>query len=136
MKKSVLIGCGSVFALFLLVGACVAVISGGMSDIDQNADSQGPDKSEEEPKKEEVKKEKPKDETGVTLKNFEKIENGMSYDEVVKILGKEGELQSQAGEGQLKTEMYKWDGESGLGANMNVTFQGDKVQSKAQFGLQ
>lgn len=105
-----------------------------MNDTDQRADSQVPDKSGEEPKEEEVKKEKPKDETGKTLKNFEKIENGMSYDEVIKILGKEGELQSQAGEGQFKTEMYKWDGD-GLGANMNVTSQGDKVQSKAQIGL-
>lgn len=56
----------------------------------------------------------------------------MSYEEVVAILGSEGELLSQAGEGEFKSEMVQWDGDNGL----NVTFQNDKVQSKAQFGLE
>lgn len=138
MKKGLLIGCGSVFALFLLLGACVAVIGSNMDDTDTAADSTEQDKPKEEEEKEEPKEEKPeepKDESGVTLANFEKIENGMSYEEVVDILGGEGELLSQAGEGEFKTEMYKWDGEGGFGANMNVTFQNGQVQSKAQMGL-
>jgi len=59
----------------------------------------------------------------------------MTHEEVVAIIGNESELQSEAGDGEYKTQMYTGKGEKGLGANANVTFQGDKVEAKAQFGL-
>lgn len=73
----------------------------------------------------------------ITLEEFNKIKNGMTYEEVVKIVGGEGTLQSEAGDGQYKISMYSWEGEGGLGANANVTFEGTKkkVTAKAQFGL-
>lgn len=92
--------------------------------------------AKEEPKKAEPKKEVNK--PTITKAEFDKIKNGMTYDEVVKIIGGKGELNSETGaEGDdLYTVMYTWKGES-LGANANAMFQGNPatVQSKAQFGL-
>lgn len=71
----------------------------------------------------------------ITMEEFNQIQNGLALEQVEKIVGGKGELQSSAGDGQYKTEMYTWKG-NGMGANANVTFQGGKVMAKAQFGLQ
>lgn len=74
--------------------------------------------------------------TGVNMTNFSKLRNGMSYQEAVKILGKEGEVLSESEIGGIKTVMYKWDADEGSwGANMNAMFQNGKLMSKSQFGL-
>lgn len=76
----------------------------------------------------------------VTMEKFSKIQNGMSYKEVVSIIGSEGELISQNHiEGapgvmaSIDTAMYTWSNKSL--SNMNATFQNDKLMSKAQLGL-
>ncbi|PLR79539.1 hypothetical protein CVD25_21820 [Bacillus canaveralius] len=74
----------------------------------------------------------------VTLDEFNEVQNGMSYEEVVSIIGGEGTILSESGEkgSDLYTVMYEYKGESGLGANANFMFQGNKLQNKAQFGLE
>jgi hypothetical protein len=57
----------------------------------------------------------------------------MSYKEVVKILGTDGEIISESDIGGTKTVMYQWQS-SGFG-NMNAMFQNGKLISKSQFGL-
>lgn len=81
----------------------------------------------------EVKKIAP--EIGVNMKNYLKLGTGISYQEAVNILGKEGEEMTSNEMMGTKTIMYKWDADSGFGSNMNATFQDDKLVSKAQFGL-
>lgn len=79
------------------------------------------------------------EDTKMTLEEFNKIETGMTYEQVVEIVGVEGTVLSETditGNEQYKTTMYSWDGDGSLGANANVTFQGGKVISKAQFGLE
>lgn len=73
----------------------------------------------------------------ITLAEFESIQTGMSYDEVVQIIGGEGTILSQVdiGDPELATQIYTWDGNGIIGANANVTFQGNKVIAKAQVGL-
>lgn len=71
---------------------------------------------------------------GVNLANFNLIKTGMKYEDVVKILGKEGEVLSETEMAGYKTVVYKWDG-SGLGANLNAIFQNGKLISKSQYGL-
>ncbi len=73
-------------------------------------------------------------ENKVTMENFKKLKNGMSYKQVVEILGKEGELLSENEVAGTKTEMYQW--KAGMMSNMNAMFQNDKLMSKAQFGLE
>jgi len=88
--------------------------------------------AKKEAKKPAVKKEKP----GVTMDEFNKIESGMNYEEVVKIIGIEGEVQSETGTkgDQYYTVMYFFKAENGIG-NAIITLQGDKVFNKAQAGL-
>lgn len=89
--------------------------------------------------KEPVKEPKkaPKEDPGISKEEFNAIENGMTYEEVVKIIGGEGEVLSEVGEkgDQFYTIMYMYNGEEGFGSNANFTFQGGKLSAKAQFGL-
>ena len=79
----------------------------------------------------------PKNPTTMNKAEFDQIQNGMSYQQVVGIVGSEGELLSEVGAPgtQFYTQMFKWDGSGSLGSNANVLFQAGVVQSKAQFGL-
>jgi Domain of Unknown Function with PDB structure (DUF3862) len=68
----------------------------------------------------------------MSLDEFNQIQNGMSYDQVVQIVGGPGELVSEVGSAQV----YMWVGfSSSAGANANVTFYNGRVQGKAQAGL-
>ena len=79
----------------------------------------------------------PEPKKGITKAEFDQIQNGMTYEQVVQIIGSEGELMSESGDKgtQFYTVMYTWEGESGFGANANAMFQGGKMVNKAQFGL-
>ncbi|MBO8164712.1 MAG: hypothetical protein H0Z34_13505 [Brevibacillus sp.] len=68
---------------------------------------------------------------------FDAIQNGMTYEEVVQIVGGEGELLSETGTpgDPSHTVMYMWEGEGDIGANANAMFQGGKMISKSQIGL-
>lgn len=72
----------------------------------------------------------------ITLDEFNTIQNGMSYEEVVEIIGSEGEASSTATVGDITTSIYMWKGKGSIGANANVTFINNKVSAKAQFGLE
>lgn len=76
----------------------------------------------------------PRDDGMATLAKYNKIKNGVSYAQVKKIMGSSGTELSRAGSGQYETVMYMWKAADGV-SNMNVTFQGNKVLAKAQFGL-
>jgi len=67
----------------------------------------------------------------ISMEEFNKIHVGMDYDEVCKIIGSDGELQSQSS----NIKIYAWDGDGSIGANASITFINDKVESKAQSGL-
>ena len=96
--------------------------------------------TKEEPKEEKKPEVTEKTQTSsaeptMSKEDFEKIQNGMSYEEVVQIIGGEGELTSESTIAEYTTKLYTWKGEGGFGANANITFQNNKVQAKAQFGL-
>ncbi|ETT88907.1 MULTISPECIES: DUF3862 domain-containing protein [Bacillus] len=146
MGKIFKFGCLGIIALIVL-GAIGAALSGGddkkeKASTEPKQETQAP-VAKEEPKKEEVKKEEPKKEEapknkpGISKAEFDKIQNGMSYDEVKAIIGSDGEVLSETGQAgeQFHTIMYKWDGEKGFGANANFMFQEGKLQNKSQFGL-
>ena len=67
----------------------------------------------------------------ITMKEYEQIQPGMTYAEVVDIIGGEGELGSSG----FNVEIYTWEGKGVAGANALITFQDGKVVSKAQAGL-
>lgn len=70
----------------------------------------------------------------ITLDEFNRIESGMSYEDVVNIIGSNGSLSSESSMGNYTIQIYTWYGNI-IGANANVTFQNGKVVGKAQVGL-
>ncbi len=71
--------------------------------------------------------------SSLTLAEYNELTTGMSYQEVVAILGRGGVEQSRASIAGSTTVMYTWSG-SGT-ANMNAMFQDNRLVTKAQFGL-
>lgn len=73
----------------------------------------------------------------MTLDQFNQIQNGMTLEEVVAIVGGEGEIVSETGEkgSDLHTVMYSYAGKGDIGANVSLMFQGNKLENKSQFGL-
>lgn len=68
----------------------------------------------------------------VTLEKFNKIKEGMTYEQVKAILG-EGEITSQSKIMDIESILYSWINKDG--SNMNCTFSGGKMEMKAQFNL-
>ena len=71
----------------------------------------------------------------ISMEEFSEIKTGMSYDEVIEIIGCEGELSSEVSVVDITSELYIWYGSDGI-SNANVTFSNGKVMAKAQFGLE
>ena len=76
----------------------------------------------------------------VTFDAYQRIQNGMSYSQVVAIIGAEGEeMARNKMDGvpgvmeSVETVMYQWVNSNG--SNMNAMFQNNKLIQKAQFGL-
>lgn len=71
----------------------------------------------------------------LNLEKFNEIKIGMTYEEVVGIIGEEGTVLSETEIANIRTVIYSWYGDGITGANANVTFQNGEVISKAQIGL-
>lgn len=107
---------------------------------DTNTETSEPTKTEPVKEEKKVEKKKPaakKNDPGISMAEFEQIKSGMTYEEVVKIIGGEGEVQSEVGaEGdEFYTVAYAFKGEKGFGSNAILMFQGGKLDTKAQAGL-
>ena len=68
----------------------------------------------------------------LTPEKYDKLKNGMTYKEVVEIMGSEGSEFSRSEIGRFTTLLYKW--EDGP-ANIIVTFSNDRLVVKSQSGV-
>ena len=69
----------------------------------------------------------------MTKAKYDQIKNGMSYKQVVDIIGSEGEEMSSSQIGRYKLSSYKWQGP---GYTMiYASFNNDKLTSKSQANL-
>ena len=71
----------------------------------------------------------------ITAEKYDQIEEGMSYDDVIGIIGGEGALLSKSEIEGMSAEIYAWYGEDGI-SNASITFSDGKVTAKAQAGLE
>ena len=62
----------------------------------------------------------------VSLAEFQQIQSGMTYSQVVGIVGFQGTEVSRSDLGGISTVAYAWRN-SGLGGNMNAIFQGGQL---------
>ena len=70
-----------------------------------------------------------------TMEKFNQIQTGRSYDDVVSMMGSEGELSSESEVEGYKTQIYVWYAMNGY-SNMLVIIQDGVVSSKSQNGLE
>lgn len=73
----------------------------------------------------------------MNMDEFIAIQNGMTYDEVVAIVGGPGTLSSEVGtKGEpYYTQTYSFEGEGDFGANVILSFQDGTLSVKTQYGL-
>lgn len=71
----------------------------------------------------------------ISYAEYAKIEMGMTYDEVCKIVGSSGTEIMRSGVEGFQFTIIGWKGEGPKGANATVSFQNGKEIAKAQFGL-
>lgn len=112
--KVVLIGVG----ILVLIGVIGSITNSGSSSRSTTSSSSSSSSSS-------------RDE--VTYSEYQRIADGMSYNEAVGIIGFEGEEMSRSNVAGYSTVMYMWSNRNG--SNMNATFQNDEMVLKAQFGL-
>lgn len=67
----------------------------------------------------------------ITLESYDKIEMGMTYKEVVEVVGYKGEVVSQYGD----YTYLRYDGRGFIKGNALLVFNKDKVDSKTGTGL-
>lgn len=67
------------------------------------------------------------------MEKYNRIKNGMSYKEVVDIIGSEGSETFSSTIGKYKTVSYKWEGPNFQ--FIYATFSNDKLNSKTQANL-
>lgn len=70
----------------------------------------------------------------MTLEKFNKIETGMTYQQVVDIAGEEGTLSTESSYGSSNMKIYYWYASNGI-SNATVSFMNGKVTAKSQIGL-
>ena len=68
----------------------------------------------------------------LTVEKYNAIDFGMSYEDVVALIGEEGENISEVSIADVTTSIYQW--EEAL-SNFNVTIQDNQVVAKAQVGV-
>lgn len=71
--------------------------------------------------------------SSLTLEKFNQLQDGMKYQDAVRILGSEGTETSSFSSGGTKTITYKWEGEKY--ARVTVTFKNDALTSKIQMNV-
>jgi hypothetical protein len=69
----------------------------------------------------------------VTRAEYGRLQEGMTYEEAVEIIGVRGDELSRSDLAGITTVMYSWVNDNG--SNMNAMFQNNKLVTKAQFGL-
>ncbi|MET3194685.1 DUF3862 domain-containing protein [Gottfriedia sp. OAE603] len=73
---------------------------------------------------------------GITLAEFNKIKTGMTYQQVVQIIGENGTLDASSSGYGTTIKVYSWSQKnSTYGGSASILFENNKVQSKSQAGL-
>ncbi len=68
-----------------------------------------------------------------TLDDYKILVKGMSYDEVINILGHEGKLINSSNNNDILTEVYVWENSDGSG--FHIEFQEKSINRKSHYGF-
>lgn len=125
----------SSFSLVLAIMLFVVLGCSMLNKKDEKIDTPTPttESSPKDDSKTETTKTSSSDSGGLTMENYEKIKNGMTYDEVAELLGSKGEETRSSTIGKIELKSYKWEGDNYK--RIYVNFRDDEVNSKTQSGL-
>lgn len=72
----------------------------------------------------------------ISKDEYNQIKNGMSYQEIIEIIGGEGDKLSESGEegDDIYVFVVMYEGET-PGSNASFVFSGNKLHTKSQYGL-
>ncbi len=136
-KNTTALVVAAIVVVLLVTGVIVAVVVSQLG----NDGSKGTDvkstTGQEEQDVEQAAPAQPANSPKMSMAEFSQIQSGMSYEQVVQIVGGPGEKLSETGSpGEVYyTVAYMWEGEGSLGANANCMFQSGALVNKAQIGL-
>lgn len=119
-------GMGKVIGALLIIFGLIGALGSG-ADANDTTNTNNITSTESATQKEEVVSTKK-----LTSEKYNAIDFGMTYEEVVNLIGEEGENISEVAIGDIVTTIYQWD--EGL-VNCNVTIQDGEVTAKAQLGI-
>ena len=71
----------------------------------------------------------------ITQQQYDRIQDGMTYEQVCAIIGKTGEELVNTHIAGYTTVMYSWKNSDGSYSSMNAMFQNGRLISKSQFRL-
>ncbi|MFJ7952860.1 hypothetical protein ACIQZG_15160 [Lysinibacillus sp. NPDC096418] len=122
-----------------LIFSAALVLSLGLAGCGEDTSKEKDDKSVEESPKEETSAPVTKEETPsnkLTEEKFKQITEGMTYEEVIKIVGSEGKVLSETGTAgePHHTILYEFETDGTLSA-ANMMFQAGKLINKTQIGM-
>lgn len=72
---------------------------------------------------------------GITMAEYNKLKDGMSYQQVVNIIGGEGKLGTSSSYQGYTVKGYSWSGETNPNAFATIVFSNGKLSAKTQIGL-
>lgn len=74
----------------------------------------------------------------ISLSEYDKIEDNMTYAQIKGIIGGDGALQREQGRkgSNLYVQVYRWNGTGSSDSYADFTFDNGKLSMKIQFGLQ
>ena len=127
-------GIGKWFIIVIIAIVIIAAITGGNDDSTSSSANSDTTLQKNNISSEQSNTATEKESTGLTEENYDSIETGMTYDEVVNIIGEDGTNISESEVAGIKTVIYEWTASDGWG-NATITFQDDAVINKAQFGV-
>ena len=123
---------GVILSSLAIIVAPFTLSSGGLGEyIQKSKDTQNDSSQQVEAANDDTSTENGPE---ITLDEFNQIETGMTYEEVVNIIGSEGTLTSETTIGDTTSKMYSWDGK-GIASNATFMFQNDSLTSKSQINL-
>lgn len=67
--------------------------------------------------------------------DYDRLREGMTYEDVTRILGSAGKVRATNNTTPIDAVMYEWEGRGRFGANINVLFESGRLISKGQNGL-
>ena len=120
-----------IFRMALLISMATFAACGQAPE--ETPTSEPPTSTEEVTEESTETAEEPEVEKLVSIEDYDGINLGITYEDAVALVGSEGEVFTESGEGEFQTSIYKWENEDS--SNLRLMFQNGTLITKYQTDL-